>query len=71
MDDKNKIFYAVKNDDGSCGEFKPFEIGKITTPPPCKTAVIENLCTTFNRCKEAAESMTVSIKPVIEAIYEF
>lgn len=24
MDDKNKFFYALENDDGSVGEFKPF-----------------------------------------------
>lgn len=71
MDDKNKIFYAVKNDDGSVGEFKPFEIGEIPTPPPCETANIEKLCVTFNLCKEAAESIAVAIKTVIEAMCEF
>lgn len=70
MDDKNKIFYAVKNDDGSVGEFKPFEIGEIPTPPPCETAVIENLNVTFTLCKEAAERLAVELKPFIEALHE-
>ena len=70
MDDKNKIFYAVENDDGRVGEFKPFEIGEIPTPPPCETANIEELCATFNLCADAVKEVAVVIKCTVEAIYE-
>ena len=77
MDDKKQFFYVLKNDDGSVGEFKPFEIGEIPTIPSistcenaCKTVSIEDLCTTINLCTEAIESLTVAIKPVVEAVCE-
>ena len=70
MDDKKQNFYAVKNDDGSVGEFKPFEIGEIPTPPPCETANIEELWATFNLCADAVKEVAVVIKCTVEAIYE-
>lgn len=67
MNDK-QIFYAVKNDDGSCGEFKPFELGEI--PSLAVNEQGEEKTYNINDIDNALNVIAVAIESAFDRAYQ-